>query len=136
MLIGNDPRSMILNTPQRTTTHTPVKNDQPIERDDIALEGFREALKEGGGTGSSLQRINLEKIEQAIEEKRLELEAKYGVNAKPPLSPEAQSQAMGAIEKELADFMKQFLENLALKDGIQKEPGGPLPRGMLLSMMG
>ncbi len=140
MLINNTTQPNPLNpTAQRVNAHTRPQ-EQPsidtIETEDVALQGFREALREGGGSGSSIQRINLEKIEKAIEEKRQELEAKYGINAEPPLPPEQMQTAMSALEKELADFMKDFFEKMALRDGLQQEPGGALPKGMLLSMAG
>jgi hypothetical protein len=139
MLINNNTQqSLLQSAPQRVNPNAPKEQPElsEIETDDIALQGFRKALEEGGGTGSSIQRINLEKIEQALEEKRKELEAKYNINAEPPLSPEQMKSAMKAIEEEMADFMKDFFEKMALRDGIQKEPGGTLPRGMLLSMAG
>lgn len=143
MLVNNTNQQplSILNSSsqQRVNPQTPPK-EQPeidaIETGDVALQGFHKALEEGGGTGSSIQRMNLEKIEKALEEKRQELEAKYNINAEPPLSPEQMKKATSALEKELADFMKDFFEKMAMRDGIQKEPGGTLPRGMLLSMAG
>lgn len=114
----------------RTETKTEVKPD-------LELEAFRQKLAEGGGTGSSIQRLNLEKIEKIIEEKKQELLEKYGLTegAKPPLSGEAYAKAAKSMNEELSDFIKQLMEQLALKDGIKKEPGGLIPRGTLISAL-
>lgn len=102
---------------------------------DAEVENFLQILSEGGGTGSSIQRINLEKIEKIIEEKKLELLEKYGLNegAKNAPQGEAYTTAMESMHKELSDFIKQLMEQLAIKDGIKKEPGGLVPRGSLIS---
>lgn len=115
------------------------QNEQKIQEPqvDFELDAFRQKLAEGGGSGSSIQRLNLEKIEKIIKEKEQELLEKYGLTegAEPPLSGDAYAGAVKAMHEELGDFIKELMEKLAIKDGVKTEPGGLIPRGSLISAL-
>lgn len=94
----------------------PLEFKNREEESNPAVEAFWSEIREAGIPGYALfQHVNWEKIEKLIEEKRAELEAAYGVNSEPPLSPEALAEAMKAIEEALADFRKELMRQLEEK---------------------
>ena len=76
------------------------------------LSEFIAKVKEAGGMLAYVQLLNLEKIEKLVEEKKAELEAKYGVDSKPPKSPEELTKINAQIAEELEIYKKELLEKL------------------------
>lgn len=81
-------------------------------------EAFFARLDQLGAAGY-IAEMNKEKIEKLLEEKRKELEAQYGLNAKPPLEGEALSNAMKAVNEAMEEYRKQLLEQFKNKKEIE-----------------
>lgn len=76
---------------------------------DEQIAAFFDRIRAAGGALAFIQNLNMEKIEKLIEEKRLELEAKFGVA---DLEGDALADAVSAIEDMLADFRKELMDDL------------------------
>lgn len=121
-------------SPNYQTNKTDFSTKQ--NRVDQEFEDFKNKLIAGDGTGSSLWRINAEKIEKLIEEEKQKLLKKYGLTEEknPPLSPEAMQKAYKALNEELNAFIKELMEKLAHKDGIEL-PNSRFGTGKILSLI-
>ena len=76
---------------------------------DEQIAVFFDRIRAAGGALAFIQNLNMEKIEKLIEEKRLELEEKFGVAT---LEGDALADATSTIDDMLADFRKQLMDDL------------------------
>ena len=77
-------------------------------------EEFFDEVREAGGMAAYLNKLNAEKIEKLIEERRQELEKIYKVND-PSLSVEEKVEAARALEKDLQAFIKDLMKKLEIQ---------------------
>ena len=84
---------------------------------DTQVASFFDKVRAAGGALNYIQQQNMEKIEKLVEEKRKELEASMGINAQPPLSPEALATAKASIEELLENYKKNLIENMEKRSG-------------------
>ncbi len=87
---------------------------------DPEVERFLKELVEKGAA-AFLQKLNEEKIQKLIKDKKAELEEKYGLNANPPLEGKAKQDALEAMNKELEEFTKELYERLNKRAKAKKE---------------
>ncbi|MGM0624226.1 MAG: hypothetical protein ACQESH_09445, partial [Campylobacterota bacterium] len=96
---------------------------------DAATKAMLEQLLSKGAL-KFLQDFNTQKIEELLEEKRKELEAKYSKEELNDASVQAD------IEKELSEYKKELLEMIATKDGESDKTLNPYTLKDLLHIKG
>lgn len=79
------------------------------EEHDPTVQAFLDKLREKGAY-VSLVEMNQEKIDKLIQERREKLGEQYGLNCKPPLPPEEQTEIRAKIEDELQQYRKELTE--------------------------
>ncbi|MDD3325054.1 MAG: hypothetical protein PHN38_08070 [Sulfurospirillaceae bacterium] len=100
-----------------------VKMDTAVAKEDEKtkttkyIDSFKDELTTLGAS-AFVQKLNLEKIEKLIEDKRSELVKSLGLdeNTNPPLSEEDRKTALATLEKMLSEYAKELQARMQIKN--------------------
>ena len=112
----SDEQTRVEGADHHQTADVSQTESSPTEQD-TEVASFFDKVRAAGGALNYIQQQNMEKIEKLIEEKRQELEARMGINAQPPLDPEALVTARASIEELLESYKKDLIENMEKRSG-------------------
>ena len=90
------------------------KSTRDVEKEatEAQIKQFFDSIKNAGGAGAYVQKMNQEKIDKLVKEKEDELKEAYGLNSKPPLNKEDSAKATQAVEEGVANYKKELLKKL------------------------
>lgn len=88
-----------------------VYKEEEQESKSVVGSNFVDEVRAAGGMLQYVQKLNFEKIEELIKEKREELEAKYNVDD-PSISGEERAERMKQVEEALEAFIKDLMKQL------------------------
>jgi len=97
-----------------------LEEQNPKEEKDPEIEKFRQDLKSYGAL-AFYQKLNLEKIEKLIEEKKEELKKSLGLDdtKQPPLEGQDKLDALQTLDEMLSSYTKQLLEQMQARSELE-----------------
>lgn len=107
----------------KIASKTKSQRDVSAEKADEDVKAFFEKMKADGGATNYTLKMNLDKIEELVKKREDELKSSYGVDAKPPLSPDKMKDAMAAVKEGVAVYRKELMKELEdkAKDAAQNK---------------
>ncbi len=106
----------VAHTGTATASESGSSSEGESDSGDEQIALFFDRIRAAGGALAFMQNLNMEKIEKLIEEKRLELEAKFDVAN---LEGDALANAVSAIDDMLADFRKDLMDDMKKRSGAE-----------------